>query len=180
MSSNNIDLNGIKRFRRGLKQIRTNTQETKKNSMSLKFGGIAHEILSETYRGSRFKVTEPEYNEKGLVIYAKGYGISFDEFGTGIYAKNTYKGKLPTQAITFPTIVGRDSNGKAIKGHMTTMGWEYYYDNPFTKLVLDGKLGWWVGSNLGFQTGREASNRFYNSCRLIRMEIKREIKENNK
>lgn len=176
MNSNNIDLNGIKRFRKALKQIRINTQQTQKNAMSLKIGGIAHEIISQKYSGTRFKVPEPVYNDKGFTIYAKGYGISFDEFGTGAYAQNSYKGKLPTQSITFTTIVGRDESGQAIKGHMTTNGWEYYYDNPYTKDIINGRLGWWVGSNLGFQEGRMASNKFYDACQ----EIKREIKGGNK
>ena len=110
----------------------------------------------------------------GILLFI--LSIAFDEFGTGAYAQNSYKGKLPTQSITFTTVVGRDGNGQAIKGHMTTNGWDYYYDNPYTKQFVDGRLGWWVGSNLGFQEGRMASNRFYDACQ----EIKREIKENNK
>ena len=171
MKYNDIDLRGIRRFNKTLKQMRTNTQTEKKNSISAKIGGIAYEILTKNYMGTSFKVSEPQFTDKGLTIFATGKYIAFDEFGTGAYSQNTYKGKLPNKPITFTT---RGEGGSRIK--MTTQGWEYYYDNPYTKDFVNGRLGWWVGSNLGFQEGREASNRFYDSCQ----EIKKEIEENNK
>ena len=176
MSFNDIDLSGIKRFNKSLKQMRKNTQPSKENPLSLEIGGIAKKILTKTYSGTRFKVTEPDYNDRGFNIYAKGYGISFDEFGTGIYAKGTYKGNLPKFPITFTTIVGISNSGELMRGKITTQGWEYYYDNPITKDFVNGRLGWWTGGNLGFQEGRVASNKFYNACQ----EIKEEVKERSK
>ena len=169
---NNIDLSGIKRFSKTLRQIRRNTESSDKNQKYEKFGTIAHEILSRNYVGTSFKVSEPQLSEKGLTIYAAGYGIAFDEFGTGAYAQNTYKGKLPTQTITFET---KGLGGMPIT--MSTSGWEYYYDNPFTKSMVNGRLGWWtLKGNTYFSEGQSASNRFYNSCQ----EIKKKIKEDSK
>ena len=171
MNFNNIDLSGIKRFKKALKQIQTNSQPNKENPNLVKFSGIAYKIISEKYVGTRFKVQESVIKDGNATIYAKGYGIAFDEFGTGLYAEGTYKGDLPKQPITFTT---RGANNTRVK--KTVPKWEYYYDNPYTKKVLGGIYGWWVGDNLGFQTGRVASNRFYDACQ----EIKDEIKENKK
>lgn len=176
MSFNDIDISGIKRFNKSLRQMRKNTQPSKENRISTEIGGIAKKILTQTYAGTRFKVSEPVYNDKGFDIYAKGYGISFDEFGTGAYAQGTYKGNLPKMPITFTTIVGISDSGELMRGKRTTQGWEYYYDNPLTKDFVNGRLGWWTGGNLGFQEGRVASNKFYNACQ----EIKEEIKERSK
>lgn len=176
MNFNNIDLKGIKRFNKSLKQIRLNTQPSKENRFSVEIGGIAKEILTEAYTGTKFLVTDPIFNDKGFNIYAKGYGIAFYEFGTGAYAQNTYKGNLPKFPITFTTIVGVDSGGQYIKGSRTTQGWEYYYDNPITKDVVGGRLGWWTGSNAGFQEGFTASNKFYDACQKIKDEVKERSK----
>ena len=176
MNFNNIDLKGIKRFNKSLKQIRLNTQPSKENRFSVEIGGIAKEILTKSYAGTRFKVSDPIYNDTGFDIYAKGYGISFDEFGTGAYAQNTYKGNLPKMPITFTTIVDIDDEGRFVRGSRTTDGWKYYYDNPFTKDIVGGRLGWWTGSNAGFQEGKVASNRFYDACQKIKDEVKERSK----
>lgn len=171
MNFNDIDLSGIKRFKKTLKKMQQNAQTKKKNEMSLKFGSLAHDILTKMYSGTNFKVSEPQYYDGGLNIYATGRYISFDEFGTGIYARGSYKGDLPTQTITF-TSAGYSQ---------TTKGWEYYYDwkgpegkNP--KDLVDGRLGWWTGGNLGFQEGKGASNRFYDACQIIKDKIKEDSK----
>lgn len=173
MNYNNIDLSGIKRFKASIKKVLTNTQEKEKNEMSLKFGSFAYRILSESYVGTGFQVSQPQFYKGGFNIYASGEGIAFDEFGTGIYAKGSYKGNLPTQTITFTTIVGRDESGNAIRGEMSTNGWEYYYPNEYTKVLVGGRLGWMTGKNyVAFQEGHSASNRFYDACQKIREGIK--------
>lgn len=172
MSSNNIDLSGIKRFRQSIKKIQTNTQPTEKNQNLIKFGGFAYKILSEAYTGTKFQVGLPQYYAGGFNIHAKGEGIAFDEFGTGIYADGTYKGKLPTETLSF------ESAGYP----QTTKGWEYYYDwqgpdylNP--KDMLNGRLGWFTAKGYAiFSEGHPASNRFYDACQ----KIKEQIKEDNK
>lgn len=176
MNFNDIDLSGIKRFKKTLKKMQQNVQAKKKNEISLKFGSLAHDILTKMYSGTNFKVSEPQYYDGGLNIYATGRYISFDEFGTGIYAKGSYKGDLPTQTITFTTAIGVDGSGKTIRGQKSTKGWEYYYPNDYTKDLVDGRLGWWTGGNLGFQEGKVASNRFYDACQIIKAKIKEDSK----
>lgn len=172
-SYNQIDLSGLKRFRKSLKQISSNNGEDNKNQKLSKFGVLAYFILSESYAGTHFKVEKAQkVSESSIELFVRGDGIAFDEFGTGIYAKGSYKGDLPKQTISF------ESNGY----QQSTNGWEYYYDwkgpeekNP--KRIVNGRLGWFTGKeHIIFQEGHEASNRFYNACQ----QIKEEIKENNK
>lgn len=173
MNFNNFDLSGIKRFKKTLKQMQLNAQPSKENRLSVEIGSLAKEILTKTYAGTRFKVSDPEFNDRGFDIYATGYGISFDEFGTGAYADGTYKGKVPDKPITFTTIIGRDEeSGALIRGKKTVSHWIYWYDNEFTKDIVDGRLGWWTGGNLGFQEGKVASNKFYDACQKIKDEVK--------
>lgn len=167
--NNNIDLSGLKRFGKSLKQISSNNGEDNKNQKLSKFGVLAYFILSESYAGTRFKVEKPQkVSESSIELFVRGDGIAFDEFGTGIYAKGSYKGNLPTQTISFESAGYQQS----------TKGWDYYYDwqgpeekNP--KRIVNGRLGWFTGKDkIIFSEGHAASNRFYNACKIIKEEIK--------
>lgn len=172
-SINNIDLRDLKRFKASLKQMVVNNTSEKKNSKLDYVGTIAYDVLNRRYSTTEFSVDKPVTEKGKCVIYARGEGIAFDEFGTGFYAKGSYKGELPTQTLTF---VSADYV-------QTTDGWEYYYTwqgdpkkNP--KREYEGVKGWFTkkeGSPY-FHTGNSASNRFYDAV----VEIKGKFKVNSK
>lgn len=178
MAVNNIDLSGIKRFNKFLKKTLKTNQDDKKNEKIEKISAIAYKELSIAYSSTVFKVQPPEINGTKCTIYAKGKDIAFDEFGTGIYAKGTYKGEVPQQPISFISAGYRQIVPK----------WTYYYTwqgdpllNP--KAEVNGVFGWftknpkgahWRNEGKTFHKGQNASNRFYNAVQ----NIKKDIKEN--
>lgn len=180
MTVNNIDLSGIKRFNKALKKTLKTNQDNSENGKIEKISAIAYKELSVAYSSTEFKVQPPEINGTKCTIYVKGDEIAFDEFGTGIYAKGTYKGKVPQQPIAFMSAGYQQIVPK----------WTYYYTwqgdplkNP--KAEVNGVLGWfttnpkgahWRNQGKTFHKGQNASNRFYNAVQ----NIKKDIKENKK
>lgn len=67
-------------------------------------------------------------------IFVQGEQVSFFEFGTGEEGRDTYKGQLPTQPITFYSI--------PLHREHTTEGWVYSYANAAdpTKAKWGGNL----------------------------------------
>ena len=90
-------------------------------------------------------------------IVAKGRGLAFDEFGTGLVGQGTYEGNLPTETIEFESPKGSPQS---------TQGWEYYYPNPQTK--VDG--GWYAGKV--FHRGQPAKAQMFNTSVKLKNEIK--------
>lgn len=90
-------------------------------------------------------------------IVAKGRGLAFDEFGTGLVGQGTYEGNLPTETIEFESPKGSPQS---------TQGWEYYYPNPQTK--VDG--GWYAGKV--FHRGQPAKAQMFNTSVKLKDEIK--------
>lgn len=178
MAVNNIDLSGIKRFKKVLKKTLKTNQDDKKNEKIEKISAIAYKELSIAYSSTNFKVQPPEINNTKCTIFVKGDEIAFDEFGTGIYAKGTYKGKVPQQPISFISVGYQQIVPK----------WIYYYrwqGNPLLnpKAEVNGVFGWfttnpkgahWRNEGRTFHKGQKASNRFYNAVQ----NIKKDIKEN--
>lgn len=172
-SINNIDLSGLNRFKRTLKEMSANNLDQMKKTKIKEISDFAFNVLNKNYGGTPFEVEPPKYDETKSTIYAKGEGIAFDEFGTGFYADGTYKGKKPTQTLVF------ESAGYP----QTTSEWDYYYTwkgpanrNP-KRTTKDGRKGWFTTKDTPkFQIGEPASNRFYDSV----VEIKEKFKENNK
>ena len=178
MAVNNIDLSGIKRFNKFLKKTLKTNQDDKKNEKIEKISAIAYNELSIAYSSTVFQVQRPEINNTKCTIYVKGEEIAFDEFGTGLYARGSYKGNLPKQPIQF----------ESVGFPQVTVGWTYYYRwqgnqiyNP--KAEVNGVFGWftknpkgahWRNQGKTFHKGQKASNRFYNAVQ----NIKKEIKEN--
>ena len=70
-----------------------------------------------------------------LTFKANGRGIAYIEFGTGLVGEQSGypKDKLPTQTLIFESPKGEQQ---------ITQGWEYYYNNPKTKILG----GWFFGS----------------------------------
>lgn len=172
-SINNIDLRDLKRFKATLKQMVVNNTSEKKNAKLGYASIVAYDVLNKHYGATDFTVENPIFEDGKSVIYVKGENIAFDEFGTGFYAKGSYKGELPTQTLVF------ESAGVT----QTTNGWDYYYTwqgdpKKKPKREYDGVKGWFTkkeGSPY-FHTGKKASNRFYNAV----VEIKGKFKVNNK
>ena len=178
MATNNIDLSGIKRFNKSLKKVLKTNQDDNKSEKIEKISAIAYKELCVAYSSTSFKVQPPEINGTKCTIYAKGDEIAFDEFGTGLYAKGSYKGELPKQPIQF----------ESVGFPQITIGWTYYYrwqGNPLLnpKAEVNGLFGWfttnpngahWRTGGKTFHMGQKASNRFYGAVQ----KIKKEIKEN--
>lgn len=178
-SANNIDLSGLMRFKKTLKQMASNTNGEAKKSKLEQISNVAYNVLKIKYSSTDF-VVEKELSNNKCTIYAKGEDIAFDEFGTGVEAEGTYNGKKPEMSLVFESA-----------GYMqSTNGWVYYYDwigpdnrNP-KRTLKDGTKGWFTtspkvdkkGKRVAFCKGEPASNRFYDAV----VEIKEKIKEESK
>lgn len=170
-SINNIDLSGIKRFKRSLNQIRNNNGVYSKNEKLGQISSVAYDILNTSYSSTPFTVKNPEIESDIVKMYVVGEGIAFDEFGTGFYAKGSYKGNLPSMTLQF----------ESVGFTQTTNGWQYYYTwqgdpskNP--KKTYEGVKGWFTKKEGKpyFHTGKKASNRFYNATIEIKEKLKGE------
>lgn len=170
MAINTIDLSGLKRFNKVLKKTLKTNQGNSENGKIEKFSTMAYDEIMIAYSGTKFEVMKPQIFNSKATIYVKGENIAFDEFGTGLYARGSYKGKLPTQPIFF----------ESVGFPQVTLGWDYYYTwkgdplkNP--KKEINGVSGWFTNKESTiFQIGNDASNRFYNAVQ----KIKKNIKEN--
>ena len=161
----NLNLSGLKRFESVLNKTRENVKGKGENSFVKEKINIAKEIIEEAYADkSDVKVLVKKNSDLSYSIKAvdnkQRPTIAFDEFGTGFYAKGSYKGELPKQKITFYSA--------GVK--RVTMGWEYYYPNKTTKVTHSGVKGWKFGKN--FSIGENASNRMYNACKRVKEKIK--------
>lgn len=146
------DLKGLNNFMRRLEKVKR--LETVKEKVSSDVADKGVESARTAYLGlgvSRAEVSKEISVDGDYAVVAIGDGLAFEEYGTGYYAEGTYKGKLPTQTITF------ESAGQT----RSTQGWDYYYDNPDTKITVGGTKGWMLGSN--FMTGNVAGNQMYNT-----------------
>ncbi len=125
------------------------------------------DLAQKKYGGTSVVVTSETLGEGKSRITAKGKGVAFMEYGTGRVGEGTYKGTLPTQPISF----------ESPKGEMqTTEGWQYYYDNPKTKITKDGQEGW--EANGVFFTGQEAGAQMWKTANeLIGGEARKAIEE---
>ena len=166
---NRIDLSGLKHFKRSLQEIQTNSGLHSTKLKINEISDIAYDILSVSYSSTTYEVKKPVVDDGVANIYVVGNGIAFDEFGTGFYAKGSYKGNLPTITLEF------ESAGYP----QTTSGWDYYYkwqgpDNKNPKKVYDGTKGWFTKKDGKpyFHIGNRASNRFYNAVVKIKKELK--------
>ena len=87
-------------------------------------------------------------------IVAKGRGLAFDEFGTGLVGQGTYEGNLPTETIEFESPKGSPQS---------TQGWEYYYPNSKTKRTnAKGEQGWF--HNKKFVKGKPAEAQMWKTA----------------
>ena len=97
--SNGIDLNGLNRFKSTLNDLMTNNLTEMKKAKLEEFSNLAYSILNRNYGGTPFEVEPPKIEDNKSTIYAKGDEIAFDEFGTGVNAEGTYRGKKPSMRV---------------------------------------------------------------------------------
>lgn len=122
-------------------------------------------IAKSEYAGINSVQVTKEIDENSAVISASGDSVAYIEYGTGLVGQGTYKGDLPTQTLTFesPKDSGRIN---------TTQGWEYYYDNPQTKVLG----GWFFGRGYAnFTRGQVAGNQMFNTAKSLREYIKNDL-----
>ena len=168
MAVNNVDLSGLKRFKKVLKETLKTNQDNSENRKIEKISTMAYDEIMIAYSGTKFEVMKPQIYNAKATIYVKGEDIAFDEFGTGLYAKGSYNGNLPKQPIFF----------ESVGFPQVTLGWDYYYTwkgdplkNP--KKEINGVSGWFTNKESGiFHIGKDASNRFYNAVQRIKNKVK--------
>lgn len=120
------------------------------------------DIAMEIYGGHPVTVSVEKSGAGGRRVVAVGEGLSFMEFGTGIVGLRdklytAYNRQLPTETIVF----------ESPKGHpQQTQGWEYNYENPFTK--QDGK-GWFFGGK--YTQGQPAQAQMFRTAERLRREM---------
>ena len=119
------------------------------------------EIAKSEYSGINVNLNT-EINENKVTLTASGKAIMFIEFGTGLVgeASGYPKDKLPTETITFESPKGEPQS---------TQGWEYYYDNPKTKIMG----GWFWGKT--FTRGQVAGMQMLNTTNKIREYIRNDL-----
>lgn len=122
------------------------------------------EVAKQNYADPVVGVSQDDLN--GIRVYAEkaqggtakvvasGDKIAYIEYGVGEYARGTYKGKLPTEPISFES---------PKNFQQTTNGWEYYYDNSKTKKEVNGVKGWFtkIDGERKFLTGHSAGNQMF-------------------
>ena len=122
-------------------------------------------IAKSEYAGINSVQVIKDIDGNSAVISANGDSVAYIEYGTGLVGQGTYKGDLPTQTLTFesPKDSGRIN---------TTQGWEYYYDNPRTKVLG----GWFFGRGYSnFTRGQVAGNQMFNTAKSLREYIKTDL-----
>ena len=122
-------------------------------------------IAKNEYAGINSVQVIKDIDGNNAVISANGDSVAYIEYGTGLVGQGTYKGDLPTQTLTFesPKDSGRIN---------TTQGWEYYYDNPRTKVLG----GWFFGRGYSnFTRGQVAGNQMFNTAKSLREYIKTDL-----
>ena len=122
-------------------------------------------IAKNEYAGINSVQVIKDIDGNSAVISANGDSVAYIEYGTGLVGQGTYKGDLPTQTLTFesPKDSGRIN---------TTQGWEYYYDNPRTKVLG----GWFFGRGYSnFTRGQVAGNQMFNTAKSLREYIKTDL-----
>lgn len=118
-----------------------------------------NDIAKELYSGHSGVTVYNTNQGNTSTINAEGKGVKYFEYGTGREGAGTYKGNLPTEPITFTS--GGESH--------TTAGWEYYYDNPKTKVTKNGKDGWLL--NKTFVTGGIAEAQMWQTSKELKEKI---------
>lgn len=162
-----INIKGLQNFKRKVASYKSFDNVCDKVAQRIAERGL--EIAQSEYGERKVDIQVlPGDADGNRKIVAKGRGLAFDEFGTGLVGQGTYGGNLPTETIEFESPKGSPQS---------TPGWEYYYPNPKTK--VDG--GWYAGKV--FHRGQPAKAQMFNTSIKLKDEIgqiaKGIIKEDN-
>ena len=154
MSSN---LNGLKNYRQKLERMKAKLESGVSQAVAERGKSIA-----EGYYGGKATVEAVRVSETESVIEATGAGLMFREYGTGRPGEMSGypTDRLPKDTITF------QSAGK----ERTTKGWEYYYNNPDTKVTVNGVEGWYFGKT--FMVGDSAGMEMFHTSEDLRNDLK--------
>lgn len=126
--SRNIDLSGIKSFRKRLQALKSISNDDIVMAVAEK----GKDIAQSRYGGDVVVSAESLGGGKAKII-ASGEKVAFYEYGVGTQGEESgYQGNLPTEPITF------ESAGET----HTTQGWQYNYPNPKTKKTVGDSVGW--------------------------------------
>lgn len=156
----NANLQALQNFRKKLNSYKSMGSIT--STLAHRIADKGMEIAQEEYADRKVDISKEEIEPGRVRVVAKGKGLAFDEFGTGLVGKGTYGGKLPTETIEFESPKGSPQS---------TQGWEYYYNNPKTK--VDG--GWYAGKV--FHRGQPAKAQMFNTSLKLRDEMSKIAKE---
>lgn len=155
------NLKGLQNFKKRLEKYTNNDYKTK----------ILNAILSEAqliarkqYSGiNDINIYTKQFGNGGQLV-VEGSQVLYIEFGYGYYAKGTYEGTLPTSGI------------KVTKSG----GWEYYYDNTFTKRYVNGQFGWFhrddESGTVRFEIGENAGNQMYRVAKELSLRLPEIVK----
>lgn len=134
----------------------------------------AYEIIKKEYDGVEGVIITRDKSKNHISINAHKEGLAYIEFGTGLIGETSGypREKLPKESFIFQSPMSK-------KGEQTnlqfTQGWEYYYDNPKTKVLG----GWFFGKT--FMKGQKAGMQMFNATRKIvdycNKELLKQIKE---
>lgn len=126
-------------------------------------------IAKEEYAGVSSANLATDIQGNRVTLTASGRGLMFIEFGTGLTGlQSGYpKENLPTGTIWFER-TPKAKDGEQI-GYDFTQGWEYYYDNPRTKVLG----GWFLGKK--FTTGEVAGMQMFNTMKRVREYIQTDL-----
>ena len=158
-----IDLSGLERFKNRLAKY-ANINRKFVNEVLKTVLLRAEQIAREEYAGFQGIEISYEILATGVGrIYAKGDEVAYIEFGTGLIGEqsNYPQDKLPQQPIEFESPQGTPQQ---------TDGWEYYYDNPQTKVLG----GWFYGNT--FTQGQPAGMQMYKTSQRIKNEMSQIVK----
>lgn len=128
-------------------------------------------IAKSEYAGINSVQVIKDIDGNSAVISANGDSVAYIEYGTGLVGQGTYKGDLPTQTLTFESPKRKAGDTRPPRVN-TTHGWEYYYDNPETKVLG----GWFFGRGYSnFTRGQVAGNQMFNAAKSLREYIKTDL-----
>lgn len=145
-------LTGLNSFKKKLENY-ANINARFTNSVAEEVAKRGVQIAQEEYLGiDKVFVTYKKLSGGRSQVIAEKKGLSYIEFGTGDVGKES---DYPTKNLP-------------MQGVPITGNWEYYYPSE-SKKTIDGKRGWFLGSN--FITGRAAGMQMYKTSKRLRNEM---------
>lgn len=150
------DLKGLNKFRKRLENYSIGEDFASVVAEEIADAGI--KIATGEYQGKKVELDKRVVRNGEIQIIASAKGIQYMEFGTGEYAKGTYRGTLPSQGVP---ITGK---------------WQHYYEPSEHKHTINGVKGWFIKNGV-FVTGQTAGNQMFYTSDKLRKQIPKIIKK---